>query len=496
MPTLVLATSSNPGTAQWLDSSLLPTGSALKFMGTWDAFTNDPDIGTIATDAGQSWVVSDAGTTALPGPNGPITDWQVDDWAVYDGAGIWYKLDNSSWDTTGNTVTGSQFIGSVNDADVVLKRNNIEQLRIVSTGVALSSTPANSIIYQGGNRLLHTVGGVALGSFAGNLATTGNSNVAIGNFAMFSSTTSDQCVMIGSQAGQNASGDNNVGVGPSALGSVSGLFNTAVGDTALNTLTSGERNTAVGGYTGLTITTGSRNTLLGMSTNVDSGAAFNRTAVGALVRVDADNALVLGSINGINGAATDTSVGIGTTAPATKLHLANGDLRLSNSNNTAGRIQFFEPSGSGTESTSIRAGGQTASIDYRLPFSPPTYGMMECVTAGGTDYNMQWREVRIFNNINFGVTANTSAAFDFSTFPYDTQYYSGPTGNLTGVVSVGDIVTVGIVSGWLLKPNDVVLTAYIVDIGGIRRIAVIAYRPSGITAVAQNITLNFRVTAA
>jgi hypothetical protein len=44
--------------------------------------------------------------------------------------------------------------------------------------------------------------------------------------------------------------------------------------------------------------------------------------------VTQSNSLVLGSINTVNGASADTSVGIGTTAPKTKLHMEGGDILL------------------------------------------------------------------------------------------------------------------------------------------------------------------------
>ncbi|MBL0358383.1 MAG: tail fiber domain-containing protein [Chitinophagaceae bacterium] len=47
----------------------------------------------------------------------------------------------------------------------------------------------------------------------------------------------------------------------------------------------------------------------------------NATAIGYRAVVAQDNSLVLGSINGINGATADTRIGIGTTAPTQKLHV-------------------------------------------------------------------------------------------------------------------------------------------------------------------------------
>jgi hypothetical protein len=63
--------------------------------------------------------------------------------------------------------------------------------------------------------------------------------------------------------------------------------------------------------------TGSNNTFLGYSANQGTNDTLtNATAIGANAQVTANNALVLGSISGTNGATASTNVGIGTTAPA------------------------------------------------------------------------------------------------------------------------------------------------------------------------------------
>ena len=45
--------------------------------------------------------------------------------------------DNSDWNLAGNTLTGAEFLGSLNDQDVYFKRNNIEQMRIVSGAILM-----------------------------------------------------------------------------------------------------------------------------------------------------------------------------------------------------------------------------------------------------------------------------------------------------------------------------------------------------------------------
>jgi len=86
-------------------------------------------------------------------------------------------------------------------------------------------------------------------------------------------------------------------------------------------VTSNEANANVTGY---------RNTFLGAYSGPGTSTQLsNATAIGANAVVSASNALVLGSINGVNGASASVNVGIGTSTPATPLHVASGDIYAS-----------------------------------------------------------------------------------------------------------------------------------------------------------------------
>src|SRR5262249_7606613 len=67
--------------------------------------------------------------------------------------------------------------------------------------------------------------------------------------------------------------------------------------------------------------------LFGAYTDVSANNLTNATAVGAKAYVSASNALVLGQINGVNGATANTNVGIGVSAPLNRLHV-NGIIRV------------------------------------------------------------------------------------------------------------------------------------------------------------------------
>ena len=72
------------------------------YQGTWNANTNTPTLTSSVGTAGYYYIVSVAGTTNLNG----ITDWQVGDWAIFNG-GVWQKVDNTDSVTSVNGQTGA-----------------------------------------------------------------------------------------------------------------------------------------------------------------------------------------------------------------------------------------------------------------------------------------------------------------------------------------------------------------------------------------------------
>ncbi len=159
-----------------------------------------------------------------------------------------------------------------------------------------------------------------VGRYAGLANTSGTANSFFGAFAGKETKFASGNSFFGAEAGENNSlgvQNNSLGVGNSFFGASAGPNNTE-----------GSANAFFGFYTGHTNTTGDRNTIIGYIANVGASNLINATAIGANAQVDASNSLVLGSINGVNGAAADTNVGIGTTAPATRLDVA-GDINTS-----------------------------------------------------------------------------------------------------------------------------------------------------------------------
>ena len=159
-------------------------------------------------------------------------------------------------------------------------------------------------------------GNLFIGEDAGRI-NTGFSNTFSGNLAGSSNTTGNDNSFFGQTAGYvNTTGNHNSFYGRTTGSSnTTGSYNSFYGRSAAYANTTGNYNTAIGNSSLTSITTGTLNTALGYNANVNTGAQTNATAIGANARVDCDNCLVLGSVNGINGAASGVNVGIGTTSP-------------------------------------------------------------------------------------------------------------------------------------------------------------------------------------
>jgi uncharacterized delta-60 repeat protein len=147
------------------------------------------------------------------------------------------------------------------------------------------------------------------GHDAGSSNTTGIFNSFFGKGAGRANTTSDANSFFGNTAGfSNTEGSNN-----SFLGSSAGISNTT-----------GNNNTFVGTFAGVLNATGSDNTAIGRGTTFGADNLTFATVIGAGAVVNTSNTIVLGrhldSVRipgGISG-----NLGIGPSAPATKLHIS------------------------------------------------------------------------------------------------------------------------------------------------------------------------------
>lgn len=222
------------------------------------------------------------------------------------------------------------------------------------------------------------------GYFAGNSNTTGANNSFFGFEAGRLSDASFNNSFFGYEAGENNiiglnnsffgfnAGKTNTGSRNSFFGSGAGqvttqaFHNSFFGGTAGGANTTGDDNSFFGLESGDTNTTGNSNSLFGAYTDVSATNLTNATAIGARAFVGQSNALILGSVNGINGATANTDVGIGTTTPLNRLHV-NGIIRV-DSLGAAGSTDICR-------NTNNQIATCSSSLRYKTNISPFNLGL-------------------------------------------------------------------------------------------------------------------------
>ncbi len=245
------------------------------------------------------------------------------------------------------------------------------------------STSNTAIGFQA--MVLDTTGSrnVAVGSNALARNANGSRNIAIGFVSGFNNSSGSRNTFVGNavNASQTAvfnydpayTGRNNSAIGASSFfNNISGNYNNILGDSALFSNTTGSNNIAIGSQSLNTNTIGNDNTIIGYQADAGFNNLVNATAIGAKSQIDTSNAMVLGSINGINSATANVNVAIGTTKPMAALHISRGNsgsiLNIPSNrtllieDNTSSYIQLLHPSTSesgilaGNESTTIKSG--------------------------------------------------------------------------------------------------------------------------------------------
>lgn len=198
------------------------------------------------------------------------------------------------WELTGNTISGTEYLGTNNYNPLVFKVNNNQFSRF------------------------HPNGGLAIGN---NAAANENNSIAIGTSA--TATTSNQAVAIGPSS--NAAGYQSVAIGLGAatshnntvaLGSsanASGYLATAIG---VSSASSNNNGFAIGNNA---VSSGQQAFALGQEAN---SSGQNATAIGYQATANQANSIILGSSSNAN-----NKIGIGTNTPDERLHVA-GSIKI------------------------------------------------------------------------------------------------------------------------------------------------------------------------
>ena len=202
----------------------------------------------------------------------------------------------------------------------------------------------------------NTFVGYQSGDGAGTDSLRGIENVGVGAYTIFVNTTGKSNSALGlASLNANSTGNGSVGVGTrTLLFNTTGNQNTALGDSALYSNVTGSTNTGIG-YLALTSVTN----------------LTNATAIGANAYVGQSNSMVLGSINGTNGASADTKVGIGITTPDSTFSVANklliGSSGTMQFDNSVPAMMYMFKSGNSNADRMIVA-HSTASPNYGIQY--------------------------------------------------------------------------------------------------------------------------------
>jgi hypothetical protein len=151
----------------------------LNYAGTWNASTNTPTLASGVGTKNTYYVVSFAGSTNLDG----ITDWQVGDWAIFNGT-VWQKIDQTNTVSSVNGQVGAVVLGP-NDVGATANTTFILATGLLSGGgrlnanatITLTSVPVANVT----GAVPDTVNVLTSGLITGGGALTGNVTISLAN---------------------------------------------------------------------------------------------------------------------------------------------------------------------------------------------------------------------------------------------------------------------------------------------------------------------------
>ena len=220
--------------------SQLPPLGDLNYQGAWNANTNSPTLISSTGTKGYYYVVSVAGTTNLNG----ITDWQIGDWAVFNGS-VWQKIDNTDAVTSVNGYTGTVVLTQTDISGTVPTSRTITAGTGLTGGGDLSANRTLAIATTGVSATTYgsasSVPVIAVNT-QGQITSATNTTIAIAN---------TQVSGLGTMSTQNAS---NVSITGGSLNAVA-IGQSTAGDGSFDVLTANvTRLTNVTSSAGIVIT--------------------------------------------------------------------------------------------------------------------------------------------------------------------------------------------------------------------------------------------------
>ena len=275
---------------------------------------------------------------------------------------------SAAWLLTGNagTAPGTNFIGTTDNVDFVIRTNNTESMRVFADGdVSIGTTSSGARLHVDRD---NAVNGHATGLF-----------MRLRQSVATSSTFNTTAALFWADARTTGTIANAVAVTGLGLAASNTVLTSATGVYAEAGVATGE--------TGASVTDA-----YALRAHVRRSGATVTNGYGVYIAdIDATNDWGLYQVHASDDNYMAGNLGLGIDVPTQKLQVQNGNVLLSNTNNTAPQLRFSEPSTSGTNYTSFRAPVQAANIDYVLPGAAGAVGQQLTVSAvAGTQVTLGW----------------------------------------------------------------------------------------------------------
>jgi hypothetical protein len=343
----------------------------LSYQGSWNASTNTPTLTSSVGVNGYYYIVSVAGSTNLDG----VTDWQVGDWAIFNGS-TWQKIDQTN---LVSSVNGQVGVVSIAYADLA---GSIPTWAIANGGTGQTTAGAAF------NALspITTTGDLILGN-----GTNSATRLAIGaNGYLLSSNGTTASWQPAPAGGVTTFAGGTTGLTPASATSgaisLAGTLVVSNGGTGVTTLTGYVKGA---GTTALTASSTIPNTdITGLGTMSTQNANSVAVTGGAI------DGTTIGATTATTGAFTTVTASTSVTTPTVQA-TGSGGLALKNS---SGTTQMLMGAGGGDNlavNVSTNLNGTNAQIDIsptgtgHVHIKPAGSGSIEIApTIAGTINNM------------------------------------------------------------------------------------------------------------
>jgi hypothetical protein len=348
----------------------------LSYQGSWNASTNTPTLTSSVGVNGYYYIVSVAGSTNLNG----VTDWQVGDWAIFNGS-TWQKIDQTN---LVSSVNGQVGVVSIAYADLA---GSIPTWAIANGGTGQTTAGAAF------NALspITTTGDLILGN-----GTNSATRLAIGaNGYLLSSNGTTASWQPAPAGGVTTFAGGTTGLTPASATSgaisLAGTLVVSNGGTGATTLTGYVKGS---GTSALTASSTIPNTdITGLGTMSTQNANSVAVTGGAI------DGTTVGATTATTGAFTTVTASTSLTTPTVQA-TGSGGLALKNS---AGTTQMLMGAGGGDNlavNVSTNLNGTNAQIDI----SPTGTGHVHIKPAGSGSIEIAPTSVGTINNMSIGAT--------------------------------------------------------------------------------------------